>query len=34
MPLVPFGVVLAPAGLLTLLWGDVMLAWYAAQISA
>jgi leader peptidase (prepilin peptidase) / N-methyltransferase len=26
-PLVPFGVFLAPAALLTLLWGDVALAW-------
>jgi leader peptidase (prepilin peptidase)/N-methyltransferase len=26
-PLVPFGVFLAPAALLTLLWGDVVLAW-------
>jgi leader peptidase (prepilin peptidase)/N-methyltransferase len=34
MPLVPFGVFLAPAGLVTLLWGDAMLAWYLAQIGA
>lgn len=27
MPLVPFGVFLAPAALLTLLWGDAMRAW-------
>jgi leader peptidase (prepilin peptidase)/N-methyltransferase len=33
MPLVPFGVFLAPAGLLTLLWGDAMLAWYVARLS-
>jgi prepilin signal peptidase PulO-like enzyme (type II secretory pathway) len=26
-PLVPFGVFLAPAAVLTLLWGDVWLAW-------
>jgi leader peptidase (prepilin peptidase)/N-methyltransferase len=26
-PLVPFGVFLAPAALLTLLWGDVLLGW-------
>ena len=26
-PLVPFGVFLAPAALVTLLWGDVLLAW-------
>ena len=26
-PLVPFGVFLAPAAMLTLLWGDVLLAW-------
>jgi leader peptidase (prepilin peptidase)/N-methyltransferase len=27
-PLVPFGVFLAPAALVTLLWGDAMVAWY------
>lgn len=27
MPLVPFGVFLAPAALVTLLWGDALLAW-------
>ena len=26
-PLVPFGVFLAPAALLTLFWGDALLAW-------
>ena len=26
-PLVPFGVFLAPAALVTLLWGDAVLAW-------
>jgi leader peptidase (prepilin peptidase)/N-methyltransferase len=26
-PLVPFGVFLAPAAMLTLLWGDALLAW-------
>jgi prepilin signal peptidase PulO-like enzyme (type II secretory pathway) len=26
-PLVPFGVFLAPAALVTLLWGDIALAW-------
>ena len=27
-PLVPFGVFLAPAALITLLWGDAMVTWY------
>jgi len=29
-PLVPFGVFLAPAAMLTLLWGDALLAWITA----
>jgi leader peptidase (prepilin peptidase) / N-methyltransferase len=33
LPLVPFGVFLAPAGMLTLLWGEPMLAWYFALIA-
>lgn len=28
LPLVPFGVFLAPAALLTLLWGDALIDWY------
>lgn len=28
LPLVPFGVFLAPAGLVALLWGDPIVAWY------
>lgn len=32
-PLVPFGVFLAPAGMVTLLWGDSMLAWYLAFVA-
>ena len=28
-PLVPFGVFLAPAALLTLFWGDALLGWIA-----
>ncbi|MDQ8145683.1 MAG: prepilin peptidase [Gemmatimonadota bacterium] len=28
LPLVPFGVFLAPAGLVALLWGDAIVAWY------
>jgi leader peptidase (prepilin peptidase)/N-methyltransferase len=31
-PLVPFGVFLAPAALLTLLWGYPVIAWYLQQI--
>lgn len=34
LPLVPFGVFLAPAGLLTLLWGDALLQWYFATMIA
>lgn len=33
-PLVPFGVFLAPAGIVTLLWGDPLLARYLALIAA
>jgi leader peptidase (prepilin peptidase)/N-methyltransferase len=31
-PMVPFGVFLAPAALLTLLWGSTLIAWYAEQL--
>jgi leader peptidase (prepilin peptidase)/N-methyltransferase len=31
-PLVPFGVFLAPAALLTLLWGNRVIAWYTALL--
>ena len=31
-PLVPFGVFLAPAAFLTLLWGDRMIGWYLTRI--
>ena len=34
MPLVPFGVFLAPAGLVTLLWGAELLDWYFAFLLA
>lgn len=34
MPLVPFGVFLAPAGFLTLLWGTELLDWYLAFLLA
>ncbi len=34
MPLVPFGVFLAPTGLLTLLWGAELLDWYVAFLLA
>lgn len=33
-PLVPFGVFLAPAGLLALLWGDQLVAWYLSRLGA
>jgi leader peptidase (prepilin peptidase)/N-methyltransferase len=33
-PLVPFGVFLAPAALLTLLWGNEAIAWYASLLTA
>lgn len=32
LPLVPFGVFLAPATLVTLLWGDALVAWYLATL--
>jgi leader peptidase (prepilin peptidase)/N-methyltransferase len=32
LPLVPFGVFLAPAGILTLLWGDAMIGWYLERL--
>jgi leader peptidase (prepilin peptidase) / N-methyltransferase len=32
-PLVPFGVFLAPAGMLTLLWGHSFIDWYLAQLT-
>ncbi|MGZ8377948.1 MAG: prepilin peptidase [Gemmatirosa sp.] len=32
LPPVPFGVFLAPAALLTLLWGDRMIAWYFVTV--
>jgi leader peptidase (prepilin peptidase) / N-methyltransferase len=31
-PLVPFGVFLAPAAFLTLLWGNRLIAWYLARL--
>ena len=31
-PLVPFGVFLAPAAMLTLLWGDALVRWYVGLI--
>jgi len=31
-PLVPFGVFLAPAALLTLLWGEQAIAWYKSLL--
>ena len=34
VPQVPFGVFLAPAALLTLLWGTDLLSWYTAQFTA
>lgn len=33
LPLVPFGVFLAPAGMLTLLWGEATIAWYLGQLA-
>jgi len=33
-PEVPFGVFLAPAALLVLLWGDALIAWYLAYVFA
>ncbi|HSJ63610.1 MAG TPA: prepilin peptidase [Gemmatimonadaceae bacterium] len=32
MPLVPFGVFLAPAAMVTLLWGDALVRWYVGLI--
>lgn len=32
LPMVPFGVFLAPAALLALLWGERVIAWYLAQL--
>jgi leader peptidase (prepilin peptidase)/N-methyltransferase len=32
LPLVPFGVFLAPAGLLTLLWGNALITWYLGTL--
>lgn len=32
LPLVPFGVFLAPATLVTLLWGDALVGWYLAYM--
>ena len=33
MPLVPFGVFLAPAGMVALLWGYPMIDWYLGQLA-
>ena len=33
-PLVPFGVFLAPAALITLLWGDPLVAWYLRALTS
>lgn len=33
-PLVPFGVFLAPAAMITLLWGDALVRWYVGFIQA
>ncbi|HLA89331.1 MAG TPA: prepilin peptidase [Gemmatimonadaceae bacterium] len=32
VPLVPFGVFLSPAALLTLLWGDTLIGWYLQRL--
>ena len=32
LPLVPFGVFLAPAGLVTLLWGNGLIDWYIGTL--
>lgn len=32
-PLVPFGVFLAPAGMVTLVWGDALLRWYFSLVA-
>lgn len=34
LPLVPFGVFLAPAGMLTLLWGEPIITWYLGRLAA
>jgi leader peptidase (prepilin peptidase)/N-methyltransferase len=34
LPLVPFGVFLAPAGMVALLWGERAIAWYLGQLGA
>lgn len=34
LPLVPFGVFLAPAGMVALLWGDRLIAWYFSHLVA
>ena len=33
LPQVPFGVFLAPAAVVTLLWGDTLIAWYLARFA-
>jgi leader peptidase (prepilin peptidase) / N-methyltransferase len=33
LPLVPFGVFLAPAGMLTLLWGEPLIDWYVGRLA-
>ena len=33
LPLVPFGVFLAPAGAFTLLWGHALIDWYLATLT-
>lgn len=33
LPLVPFGVFLAPAGMLTLLWGQPLITWYLGRLT-
>ena len=32
-PLVPFGVFLAPASVVSLLWGDALLGWYIGRLT-
>ena len=32
LPLVPFGVFLAPAALLTLIWGNSLIGWYLERM--
>nr|MBP9107209.1 hypothetical protein [Gemmatimonadaceae bacterium] len=31
LPEVPFGVFLAPAAILVLVWGETLIAWYSSQ---